>query len=51
MLIMRKLLAGLAILGGLTLTTAPANAGGYWYHHHYYRHYHHRHHVVVVVRH
>ena len=49
---MRKLLAALAIAGGLALSAvAPANAAPYRHHHHYYRHYHHRHHVVVVVRH
>lgn len=43
---MRKLLAALAIVGGLALSSAvPAKAD--YYHHHYYRHHHH-HHVVVI---
>ncbi|MGA7234961.1 MAG: hypothetical protein WBY44_04745 [Bryobacteraceae bacterium] len=46
---MRKLLASLAILGGLALTTiSPAMAHSrYYHHHHYYRH-HHRGHVTVI---
>lgn len=49
---MRKLLAALAIVGGLTLSAvAPAKADSYYHHHRYYRHYHRRHHVTVIVRH
>jgi hypothetical protein len=47
---MRKLLASLAILGGLAVSSvAPAMAQGYYYRHHhrYYRH-HHRGHVTVI---
>jgi hypothetical protein len=48
---MRKLLASLAILGGLGVSAvSPAMAQGYYYHHHhhYYRHHHER--VVVIYR-
>jgi hypothetical protein len=53
MWIMRKLLASLAIVGGLALSTvSPALADSYYYHHHRYdqhwHHYHHHHGVTVI---
>ncbi len=48
---MRKLLASLAILGGLAFSAAsPAMARDHYYHHHYYRHHHHARVVVVYHR-
>ncbi|HEX3877078.1 MAG TPA: hypothetical protein VHW24_08840 [Bryobacteraceae bacterium] len=47
---MRKLFAGLALLGGLALSTvSPALADGYYHHHRYYHHHHYRHHGHVTV--
>jgi hypothetical protein len=49
---MRKLLASLAILGGLAVSAVPpAMAQGYYYHHHhYYRHHHHGRAVIIYHR-
>jgi hypothetical protein len=55
---MRKLLASLAIVGGLALSAvSPALAQGYYYpdyHHHHHHHYSYRHHHhgrdVIIYR-
>jgi len=56
---MRKLLASLAILGGMAISAvSPALAQGYYYpdyyhhhhHHYYYRHHHHGRAVIIYHR-
>jgi hypothetical protein len=55
---MRKLLASLAILGGMAISAvSPAMAQGYYYpdyyhhHHHYYYYRHHHHGRAVIIYH